>query len=403
MTAHQHNFTHESDALSAFEQSLVKPLESRAAGTIFDAQAIQNAIDLVRASKFGTFRIPIELGGFGGTFPELTALVIRLASIDPNIPHILRNHFVFTDKILRSSRSPKYERLLNLVRAGRLFGVGVSELGTQNIGNNDNETLLVPDGDAFLLNGVKYYSTGNYYIDFIAVNAVTPEAEKVVVIVPARREGVNVDDDWDGIGQQFTASGTTVFDKVRIEPSEVIIPTVDETPLLHEATFPQLYLTAIIAGILRAVVRDAALLIHSRKRNYYHAVAQRPADDPLLQQIVGRLASAAFVAEAAVLNASEALGRVHDAAIAGHYDPELSEEAALRVAKAKIVVDELALDAATKLFDVGGASAATRSKHLDRHWRNIRTLSSHNPLAYKARVIGLNVIDGTPLPTGAFF
>jgi alkylation response protein AidB-like acyl-CoA dehydrogenase len=276
-------------------------------------------------------------------------------------------------------------------------------LGTPHVGDGNNETELAPDGDAFRLSGIKYYSTGNAYIDFIAVNATTTEGQKVVVIVPTKREGVNTDDDWDGIGQRFTASGTTIFDNVRIEPEEVILSSVDDRLLLHEATFPQLYLTAIIAGILRAIVRDAAALIHSRDRNYYHATAARPADDPLLQQIVGRLAGVAHVAEAAVLNAAEALGRVHDAAIAGNYDPALNEEAALRVAKTKIVIDELALDAATKLFDVGGASSVKRARDLDRHWRNIRTLSSHNPLAYKARAIGLNALDGTPLPTGAFF
>jgi alkylation response protein AidB-like acyl-CoA dehydrogenase len=67
------------------------------------------------------------------------------------------------------------------------------------------------------------------------------------------------------------------------------------------------------------------------------------------------------------------------------------------------VVDELALKSGSLLFDVGGASAAKRSTNLDRHWRNARTLSSHNPLAHKNRSIGDLELNGAPLPPAGFF
>ncbi|MCW2557600.1 MAG: acyl-CoA dehydrogenase, partial [Mycobacterium sp.] len=51
----------------------------------------------------------------------------------------------------------------------------------------------------------------------------------------------------------------------------------------------------------------------------------------------------------------------------------------------------------------GGASASSRQRNLDRHWRNIRTITLHNPVAYKARVIGENLLHGTALPANAYF
>jgi hypothetical protein len=33
----------------------------------------------------------------------------------------------------------------------------------------------------------------------------------------------------------------------------------------------------------------------------------------------------------------------------------------------------------TELFEVGGASAVGTGHALDRHWRNVRTIASHNP------------------------
>ncbi|MBB3810454.1 acyl-CoA dehydrogenase family protein [Pseudochelatococcus contaminans] len=363
----------------------------------------QPAIELVRQARLGAFRLPVEQGGGGASLPELYALIIDLAAADSNIPHILRNHFAFVERALRAPGSDKLQRWREKARDGKLFGLGASELGIQNIGSGYVETLLTPQGDGYVLNGRKFYSTGNYYTDFIVVQARTPEGEPVSAVVRTAQAGVNVDDDWDGIGQRLTASGTSIFTDVPVAAGDVLFQSEQETRLPFNATFAQLYLTSIVTGILRRIVQDATALVSGRGRNYYHAVAERPADDPLLQQTVGRLASVAYVAEAAVLRAAEALGDAFASASAGKADVALFEEAALRAAKAKIVIDELALSAATQLFDVGGASAATQSKSLDRHWRNIRTISSHNPLAYKARAIGNHVVNGAALPNGAFF
>ena len=72
-------------------------------------------------------------------------------------------------------------------------------------------------------------------------------------------------------------------------------------------------------------------------------------------------------------------------------------------ARLKIVVDELGPATASVLFEVGGGSTVRQGLHLDRHWRNIKTLSAHNPRNYKLRVIGDYELNGTPLPVGPFF
>ncbi|MBK1835926.1 acyl-CoA dehydrogenase family protein [Azospirillum sp. YIM B02556] len=388
-----------SPALSRLVEAIAAGAEARDRG---EGRAGE-AIDLLRAARLGAFRLPRQDGGGGASLTDLFELVLDLAEADSNIPHILRNHFAFVEKALRTADNPKYARWLGHVRDGRIIGLGVSELGIQNIGLNDGDTRLEPSGTGYVLNGRKYYSTGNFYSDFILVNARTPDGRTASAFVPTSSEGVTVDDDWDGIGQRLTASGTTVLSRVPVARDDVLFGADEDVRLPFRATFAQLYLTAIVAGILRAVVADAAALVAGRERNYYHAVAARPADDPLLQQVVGRLSSAAYVAEAAVLRAVDALDAAFRSAVAGPPDQALFVEAALRTAKSKVMVDELALDAATRLFEVGGASAIRAGNRLDRHWRNIRTLSSHNPNAYKARAIGDHAVNGTPLPTAAFF
>jgi alkylation response protein AidB-like acyl-CoA dehydrogenase len=136
---------------------------------------------------------------------------------------------------------------------------------------------------------------------------------------------------------------------------------------------------------------------------FSHALAESPVDDPLYQRQLGELASTAYIARAAVLDAASAIEAATDSVTDGVPDAELAAEAQLKVAKVKVHLDDVAPQAATRLLELGGASAASRQRNLDRHWRNIRTITLHNPVAYKARVIGQNLLHGTPIPANAYF
>lgn len=63
-----------------------------------------------------------------------------------------------------------------------------------------------------------------------------------------------------------------------------------------------------------------------------------------------------------------------------------------------MAVSELVLRATTDLFNALGASGTSEGKGLDRHWRNARTAASHNPLIFKARIVGDREINGTEPP-----
>jgi alkylation response protein AidB-like acyl-CoA dehydrogenase len=143
--------------------------------------------------------------------------------------------------------------------------------------------------------------------------------------------------------------------------------------------------------------------VKKRARTFSFAPAETPVDDPILQQAVGEISAAAFAAEAAVLAAADALDRAVASRVEGRPDLGLAHDGALAAAKAKIIVDELAIRSGAAVFDAGGASAAKKSANLDRHWRNARTLASHNPAAYKARSVGLHLIKGDALPITGFF
>lgn len=362
------------------------------------------AIDLIREHRLGAVRLPVEEGGAGYTLRELFTLLIRLAEADPDVPHIIRIHLGFVEERRRTPDRVSGEFWLDKVRDGLLIGGANSELTSRAVGVYTYDTTLTPDGDGYRLDGTKFYSTGSLFSDYLRVSANDSEGKQISAVVPAHREGIEHVNDWDGIGQRHTGSGTTRFDNVRVEKSELLPFQWSEHSVRPRQAFPQLLLHAVGAGILRSVVSDASGLVRGRARSYTFAAAEEPRHDPQLLQIIGSLSAAAYAAEAIVLTASDAQDIASAAFLAsGEPDEKLEHDAALAAAKAKISVEGLALNAATELFGVGGASATRQSAHLDRHWRNLRTLFSHNPTVYKARTVGDFVVNDAALPSVGFF
>lgn len=362
------------------------------------------AVSLLRQIGFGALRIPSGLGGGGASLRQLLDAVITLASADSNVIHILRNHFAFVEEALRLRHDARYARWLDAAVKGAFFGLASTERSQPKAGRSLYATTLAESGDGYILSGIKYYSTGNIYSDYIKVRATGPDLVAASVIIPVDREGVQLRDDWDGIGQRLTGSGTTILEDVVVGKGEVVFDNEawrGRTP--YQATLPQLFLTAIVTGILEAVLADATRAVRDRTRNFYHAPTDRPVDDPILQQAIGVLASHAYTARTMVLTAADALDAATAATVDGTVPQDLALEASRRSAQVKVLVDELALRAASSLFDVGGASLAARDLGLDRYWRNIRTIVSHNPSSLKARSLGQYELTGQLLPDGGFF
>ncbi|WP_151719794.1 acyl-CoA dehydrogenase family protein [Gemmobacter serpentinus] len=363
----------------------------------------------MKAWRFGARRLPPEIGGAGASIAEVLAEVTDLAEADPNIAHIWRNHLMLGERLaLPPTGHPPLLALRRRLAAGDLLALAATELDrAQTGGASSFSSIFRREGDHFRLSGRKFYSTGVLYADWILVSGSFEDGSNTSALIPADRAGVEIIDDWTGMGQRLTGTGTTVFHDVRIEADEIIPANAlaaEATPF--SSTMAQLVLTAVIAGIVDSIARDAATLLGGRKRSFYFAPAERPGDDPILLQELGERDAAAFGARAAVLAAAHVMDQAARA-IAENAPPEdqdhAAQTAAAAAAKAKIVVDRIAHAAGTAVFDLAGASSTLREKNLDRHWRNIRTISSHNPASYKAHALGNLRLNGVALPKLGFF
>lgn len=352
-------------------------------------------IKWLREAGFGAVRLPEEAGGLGASLPELANLLIELSEADSNVTQALRVHFGLTEDVLNSRDEARRARWFSRIAAGEYAGSAWTEAGNASL--QAFGTRLTETNGTLRLNGAKYYTTGSLYASWIDVGATGPQGEELSVFVRTDAPGVSIVDDWDGFGQILSVSGTTTFTDVPVAPEEVVL---DTERFRYGAAFYQLYHLATIAGIGRAITRDVARAVAARNRTYTHANGPRSAQDPQVLAVVGRARGAAYSAAAIALQAAGSLQRAFDAHFAGD---EAAEERAnaiaeLETAQAQTVVTNLILDASTTLFDALGASATRKPLGLDRHWRNVRTLSSHNPRIYKDRIVGDFAVNGTLPP-----
>ncbi|WP_316306714.1 acyl-CoA dehydrogenase family protein [Clavibacter michiganensis] len=320
--------------------------------------------------------------------------MVELSAADANVGHLLRGHFGYVELVLRRPPGPAREEWIRRIASGAIVGNATSEQ-TGNTLADISTTLTERDG-RWILDGTKHYSTGTLYSDWIYLAAgreAVDGVERVTLAIPTDAPGVTAVDDWDAFGQTLTASGTTTFAGVEVDPATVT--AYREAPLSHIQASYQLYLVAVLAGIAQEVEHDAVAYVRSRTRTYIHANAALPQDDPQVLEVVGRISTAAFAVRAATLAAAARLDdAVATAAPGVALDKPTLDAAENAVYQAQVHAVDQVPAAATLLFEVGGASATFRERALDRHWRNARVVASHNPAIYKARAIGDYAVAG---------
>ncbi|MEM7322050.1 MAG: acyl-CoA dehydrogenase family protein [Actinomycetota bacterium] len=327
--------------------------------------------------------------------------MVDLAAADANVAHLYRGHFAFAEVALGRRPSAVRDRWIGLLVNGALVGNAASESTGVNLADISTTVTReqgVADGaERWVMNGTKFYSTGTLFASHTYVSAaqVLPDGskERVGLLVATDNPGVECIDDWDGIGQRLTGSGTTVFTNVPVRSDELERGHGIGRGAAHLPVLFQLYLVAVAAGIAAAIVRDTVTYTRQRTRNFITSNHELPRRDPQVLAVVGERSADAFACAALVAEAARSLQRAVDAG----NTQELVDEAENATYQAQLRVFELALRSANDLFEVGGASAVQRHKTLDRHWRNLRTLASHNPLILKARQVGDYAVNGTSL------
>lgn len=349
----------------------------------------------LRDEGFGTLRIPKEDGGFGASLRQTFELLADLAAADPNVAHIFRNHLAFVEDRLNAPRSAGADTWLKRFLSGAFVGGGWTEANNVTLANI--ASTVTQREDHWEVTGAKYYATGSLYADWLDVLGKDGDGALLTALVRADDPGVELVDDWRGFGQRTTASGSARYNQVRAEEGDVF-PAGDR--FVYQAHFYQTAMLSVLTGITRAALRDGTAQLRARARNYPQGLTEVPSDDAQLLQVIGQVSADVFGADAALSRGSSTLDDIVAARVQARESrvEQLLIDAEVAVSQAQLVIIAAALKSTTEIFDALGASGVSEVNGLDRHWRNARTLASHNPRVYKARILGDWLVNGrTPV------
>ncbi|GGZ58468.1 acyl-CoA dehydrogenase family protein [Streptomyces rubiginosohelvolus] len=353
-------------------------------------------IQLLKDSGLVTLLGPAEHGGGGQDWTTAYRVIREVAKADGSIGQLLGYHYLWNWAARLVGTREQWEHVeAEAVRHTWFFGGAVNP--------RDSDVVVTEDGDDLVFTGAKTFSTGSKVSDVTVLEGVLEGTDRhIFAIVPSDSPGLTFHDDWDNIGQRLTESGGVTIDGVRTPWASAagyvdkeFRPRVYNT--LNVPTI-QLVFISFYLGIAAGALETAATYTRTKARSWLHGGYDQAVDEPYVIDTYGDLTAKLWAVEA-LADAVAAEGqKLHDA------PDEVTEQSRaafeVRVAAAKARATDVALEVTSRIFEVTGARATASAEGLDRFWRNVRTHTLHDPVAYKRREVGRHVLTGElPEPT----
>ncbi|MBT0566556.1 acyl-CoA dehydrogenase family protein [Williamsia sp. CHRR-6] len=353
-------------------------------------------VDLLKQSGLVTLLGPVEHGGGGQNWVTAYQVIRAVATGDGSIGQLLGYHLLWFWAARLVGTREQIEAVETAATQNKWFFGGA-------VNPRDADVVITDNGDTISYNGRKSFSTGSGISDVTVLEGVLEGTDKhIFAIVPSNSDGLVFHDDWDNLGQRLTQSGSVTIDNVTTDwasaagyVDKVFTPRVYNTlnvPII-QLVFVNFYL-----GIARGALETAVDYTRSTTRPWLHGGHERATDEPYVIDTYGDLLSKLWAVEALADAVAAEQQIIHDNA----WDVTAEERGVheVRVAAVKAQATDVALDITTRIFEVTGARATASSVGLDLFFRNVRTHSLHDPVAYKRREVGRHLLVGElPEPT----
>lgn len=362
-----------------------------------DIEAIPPLVELERASALGltSLFVPKSHGGPEASYGTLARVIAVIATVNPSVAQILIAQYSLGDVITDQGTDEQKDHFLPLILQGARIANALTEAKTRSAA--DFITRLSRDGKGgWRLDGEKFYTTGSYVSHWFPVLATDEDGAVVFAFVARDAAGLTILDDWRGVGQRATVSGTARFDGVPVPDIAVVRPS--GPPLPHSGnTFAQLLHAAVDVGIAVGALDAAVAFLNDKARAWPEAGVERASQEPHTIRTFGELKVLQLGADALVERAARILDQLRRTPL----DATLQTEAVLAVAAARAAADDAALKISNEIFALGGARASQEAWNLDRFWRNARTHTVHDPVRWRHHAIGDFHLNGVIPPDNA--
>ena len=351
--------------------------------------------DALRHSGLLALSIPTQYGGLGARWSDTLGIVREFAKVDSSIAHVFGFHHLMLATVRLFSRPDQWQPWFEqTARKNWFWGNALNPL--------DTRTVVKDFGGWREFSGKKSFCSGASDSEMLIASAVDESAggKLLIAAIPSGRSGITLHNDWNNSGQRQTDSGSASFERVRVEESELLLdpgplstPFACLRPLIAQLTFTHMFL-----GIAEGAFEEARNYTLTETRAWHKSSAIDVRNDPYVLHHYGEFWVALEGVRLLVERAAELLDQ------AWAKGPNLSEhergQLAIAIATAKVAATRQGLELCSRLFEVTGARSTHASLRLDRHWRNLRTQTLHDPVDYKLHELGDWALNHSlPIPT----
>lgn len=356
-------------------------------------------VQLLKDAGLTTLLGPAQHGGGAQRWETAYHVVREVAAGDGSIGQLLAYHYLWAWAVRLVGTQGQIDAVEALYTSQNLFFGGA-------VNPRDGDLGITEVDGQLRYNGRKSFSTGSLVSDLTVLEGVLQGTDKhIFAIVPTRQAGIVHHADWDHLGQRLSASGGVTIKDVPVEWSGAAgyvnqqyqsrpYETLNLPAIQH--LFTELYL-----GIAQGALRTAAAYTRNTTRAWPYGGdnKEHATQEWYILETYGTLQSrlwgAQALADAAGAELAQLLHADRDSVTPGQRGA-----VAVRVAAAKQLAVDIGLEIGTRIYEVTGARATANAVGLDIFWRNIRTHSLHDPIAYKRREVGAYALLGEiPEPT----
>ncbi|MFC3327189.1 SfnB family sulfur acquisition oxidoreductase [Mesorhizobium cantuariense] len=352
-------------------------------------------LDAFSQSGLWSINVPRAFGGPELSYATLAKVIEIISAADSSIGQIAQNHLGVVAAIRTVSDPDQQKLLFAEALKGTRFGNAFSEFGSKRAA--DFETRFTDAGDHVVVNGRKFYSSGALLAHLVPIVALDDQGRAWYAIADRGAPGLTVIDDWSSFGQRTTLSGTVIIDNVKV-PKTHLVPGYKgyDKPTADGAIF-QIIQVAVDTGIAQAAIDETVSFVRTKSRAWIDSGVDNAWDDPYTIQAIGDLTLRLHAAQALLEKAGLAIDRAVIEPTA-----ETVAHAQIVTAEAKILSTEIAIAATNKLFELAGTRSTLAEHNLDRHWRNARTHTLHDPVRWKYSILGKYFLNGENPPLHAW-
>ncbi len=305
---------------------------------------------------------PERYGGANLTYLEFVTIVEEISKYDPSIGLSLSAHNgLCTNHIYTFGNEEQRERFLPHLCSGKKIGAWALTEPSSGSDAGGMRTTALRDGDFYVLNGSKTFTTHGSVAGTIVVMALTDKSKGKsgisAFILDRQMQGIAVGKKENKLGMRASDTATLIFENVRV-PAENLMGEEGAgfKQALHVLDGGRVGIAALSVGIAQACL-DHSLSYAKSREQFGKPIAE-------FQAIQWKLADMATEVEAARLLTWRAA-----------WEKQQGRDVNLFAAQAKYFASEIAVRAANEAVQIHGGYGFIKEYPVEKLYRDVKLMT----------------------------